>query len=78
MTPIPRSRREIATERYGASRINLFFMLMLTVINVVMFAFGANWIMVSSASIPYFAAPLFFTVGIVSGLRENSRDTGAS
>ena len=56
MTPAPRSKRAIAEEQYGASRVNMVFLLLLTVTNLVMLACGADWMMLSSASIPYFAA----------------------
>ena len=72
MTPAPPTRREVAQSKYGAARVNLSLMILLTITNVVMLLCGSNRMMLFSASIPYFAAgfgresgqPLWFGLGI--------------
>lgn len=63
MTTAPHSKRKVAQDNYEACRVNMFFMLLLTVTNLVMMAFDADGLMLFSASVPYYAAGFGLATG---------------
>ncbi len=46
--------RSVIEQRYTSARQNLFLMILLTAVNLIAMALGADWMMLFSASVPYF------------------------
>ena len=57
-----KQKREFAEGKLKVSRTNLLLMMILTIVNIVLFALGSNTMLLFSATIPYFIA----SVGIAS------------
>ena len=54
------SQRQMAAQKYNTARANLLTMLILTLLNIVMLFVGADFMLLFSATVPYFAAALGF------------------
>lgn len=48
--------RMVAQKKYGVARTNLLLMIGLTAINIILAAVGSDYMMLFSATVPYFAA----------------------
>ncbi len=62
----PRNKKEFALQQVKIARSNLLLMIILTVVNVVLLAVGADTMLLFSATVPYYVA----AVGIVSEVSQ--------
>ncbi len=57
--------RKTAQEKYNTARVSLLLLIVLTVVNLVLFAIGSETMMLFSATVPYYAV-------IIASVLENS------
>ncbi len=63
MNTSEKTKREFAQQKYETARKNLLLMLILTVVNLMLLAFGSGTMLLFSATVPYMAGVFALTCG---------------